>query len=479
MSNHDDSVEAGYIDGDDIFYDSREDTFQSTTVGLPTIPSFIPQRTIPPTPRPRSTVVVGSSYPSVTPRETLSAETVIDDAYNRCFPSSEPQIGLNISPVPTARSKLVRINQYPDSLGKRLSRPNQTVNKFETTPCVSDAYASTGLPVLHKPRAAESAPKPLHSSTSAQINSNTEDMLRTLVNEFTHAIEERSTSNVVKSTLKTPRFDGTGDVHLFIQQYNDVCALSGWEERVALAQLRGALDKGAKEAGRADSVKEVFRRLLYMFGLLPEEAREKLHQTRREPGESYMNLGNRVGRLARLSYGGLGSEVESTLAVEAFDRALDDPALRQYISLAKVNTLDGAVKAAERYVMLAQVPPKPAPRLERSARVAVVDSTPDETSRFKAGCPKPDKFETLLASFSQKLDAQTKQIEEQSRRLALYEQGNRRQTDNLLRPNSSSNRVNAEKNSRACYQCGSTSHFKRECPQLTSAKSKNSSNSEN
>ena len=93
-------------------------------------------------------------------------------------------------------------------------------------------------------------------------------------------------------------------------------------------QLRLYLDKNAKDCGRTDTAEGVFSHLLAMYGMSSSEAREHLYGLRREPSESYLLLGNRVKKLCRLAYGGLGEEAETQLALEHFDRAIGDPALR-------------------------------------------------------------------------------------------------------------------------------------------------------
>ena len=97
--------------------------------------------------------------------------------------------------------------------------------------------------------------------------------------------------------MRPPRFDGTSDVDLFIEQFEEVRVLSEWDDRVALVQLRHSLEKEARDCGRADSRNGVYQRLRHQYGLTPYEARSILHNLKRDAGESYVSLWNRVEKL--------------------------------------------------------------------------------------------------------------------------------------------------------------------------------------
>ena len=139
-----------------------------------------------------------------------------------------------------------------------------------------------------------------------------------------------------------------------MKQFTEVSELANWDERLALAQLKSCLDKGAKNCGRADSVEGVQRKLIHMYGLSPTEAREQLHYLQRGPNESFFFLGNRVECLCKLAYGDLGPEAEERMALEHFDRAIADTALKQYLLAVRVKSLEDAVKAAEQYALVSQ-----------------------------------------------------------------------------------------------------------------------------
>ena len=289
----------------------------------------------------------------------------------------------------------------------------------------------------------------------------TEFLLRTLVNQFSSAIKEANVKSTTTSSpirqveLRLPRFDGTSDVHLFIKQFEQVARLSNWNERIAIVQLRSCLDRAAKDCGQADSVRGVFSRLLAMYGLSPAQAREMLHSLTREPNESYVVLGNRVDKLAKLAYGGLGS-LETQMALEHFDRALDHPSLRQHMLLVKPRSLDEAVKAAEQFALVSRQPSRP-PRSRD--RIAPVDAScavsPPSQMKVVEVQGTSDALTKMVQSMQTTLEEQSRLIKEQNRRISAMETrprfGYSAQSRDLPR-------------SRSCYVCGDPSHFQRHCP---------------
>ena len=76
--------------------------------------------------------------------------------------------------------------------------------------------------------------------------------------------------------FKAPRYDGTGDVETFIQQFRDVVGANRWPDGAALLHLRQALEGDAKDCSRPTELEGVFNNLRARFGLTPREARTRL-----------------------------------------------------------------------------------------------------------------------------------------------------------------------------------------------------------
>ena len=90
------------------------------------------------------------------------------------------------------------------------------------------------------------------------------------------------------------------------------------------------MEKEAKDCGRADSVPEINRLLLAAYGISFREARNRLHHFRQKPEKNFFSFSARVERFARAGYGGMGSDIDNQMAVELFERFVEDPALRQH-----------------------------------------------------------------------------------------------------------------------------------------------------
>ena len=277
----------------------------------------------------------------------------------------------------------------------------------------------------------------------------TEELLTALVTQFTNVVKEIKEGSSSPATLSSrrelrpPRFDGQSDVHLFLKQFADVHKLNNWEDEVAVVQLRSCLDKAAKECGRAETLSGVIDRLLSMYGLSSSEARERLHNLKRDPGESYVSLGNRVERLARLAYGDLGSKTEMQLALKHFDRALTDVSLRQHLLVLRPRNLEEAVRAAQQFTLVDR------PR-GRDANVRVVQGG-------SAPAPSPSigvtESHSILpgAKVEALLESMTSQLQSLSTRLSAVE-----------RSSTPAQKVSKQ----GCFKCGDLSHFKRNCPIL-------------
>lgn len=295
------------------------------------------------------------------------------------------------------------------------------------------------------------SPVPVQSALSTEVRAGTE-LLHTLVDKFTDAIQ-KNTASKSKVDMRPPHFDGTSDVNMFIQQFEEVAKLCGWNDRIALVQLRGCLEKNAKDCGGADTITDIYQQLLSIYGMSSAEARERLHSVTRESGESYSRLGNRVQRLTKLAYRGLGQEVEMQMALDYFNRALTEPALRQHLLAISPISLGAAITAAENYRLVGRQSIG-ATKATAPNRVAPVDAVPT-SSRGSADCSTLEKMMKLIESLNKKLDLQGEQIRQQNMRLASYEQ----QPKHNFIPNN-------RRNDQGCWRCGDPSHFRRECPRI-------------
>ena len=389
------------------------------------------------------------------PRRTVAqpAHTTmefIDNAYNRHVPGNPTLDNPSTNPfVESSNSQ------------SQTERPDNyvTAGPAVVQPAAEPCLQSTVMPgIVDRTEfesgitleSTESEPQqPTASSTNVKPAQDS-NLLQALVDQFAsivNKVQDNSSANTHagrRIELKLPRFDGSTDVHLFIKQFKAVVDLNAWDEHTALVQLRSCLEKGATDCGEPDDVKEVYQQLIAMYGISASEAKEKLHTVRKDNSESYIKFGNRVSKLSKLAYGGLGDEVQNQMALEHFDRALGDVALRQYLLVIRPRTLAEAVSATESF---ARVGRQPASQFKDApARIAPMEAA--------SGASSPNRTDELLETIKGMLA-------QQSERIAALEKQN---TSKNARPSNNGSSV------KGCWSCGGP-HLKRNCPKLQEAQS--------
>ena len=75
-----------------------------------------------------------------------------------------------------------------------------------------------------------------------------------LTNAFQNAFRQRT----ARDQFKALKFDGSEDVEMFIQKYNDVAQANNWNPQVAHLNLRLSLEKQAQECARDETVEAIF-----------------------------------------------------------------------------------------------------------------------------------------------------------------------------------------------------------------------------
>lgn len=401
----------------------------------------------------QSTVPIGAVADPLPNDSILSTQEFLDRCYNK-YVLAETSSNFVVEPP-----VLFPTFTLPGQSNTPPIPPRIHENIPRTGPLHSTAAFETDRQV-HYPALLESS-ESLHSSfqdksivsdsdSIVNAGNSTNQLLKTLVEQFTSTIREVNAKNNTTVTttpstkLKLPKFDGKGDVHLFIKQFVQVAKLNRWDDQVTVLQLRSCLEHGAKNCGQADSIGEIFDCLIAMYGISASEARERLHTLRRMPEESYPMLGNRVERLARLAYGGLGPQVEKQMALEHFDRALGDSGLRSHILVVRPKTLSEAVHAAEQYALVNRAPIRP----RACERLAHVESEHSFPKMADSGLLE------LSKSINDRLGEHINLIREQNDRISSLER----------RPVPRPDAQYGMRRQRACYECGDPSHFIRDCP---------------
>jgi len=259
--------------------------------------------------------------------------------------------------------------------------------------------------------------------------------------------------------IKLPKYKGDTDVELFLQQFHDICEENDWGAGTSLLQLRGALEGPAVECGRGDTVAEIERHLRASFGMTMRQARDKLANMRRAPGQSVHNLGVDNENLVRIGYPNMAPADRTDIAVETIKRALDHKGLARHLLSLRVGTVAEVVTAAEEYFQVGGGPTQmnrhPVSAINEQADLTASVDVEGKTSTLNKLMSTMEKTCELLNTFMQgQMVANTSTPNPGASGVA----GNWRTAN---RPADNDNR-RTEANS--CFFCGERGHFKRNCP---------------
>ena len=152
--------------------------------------------------------------------------------------------------------------------------------------------------------------------------------------------------------FKPPRYDGTGDVETFIQQFRDVVGANQWPDGAALLHLRQALEGDAKDCGRPTELEEVCNNLRARFGLMPREARTRLNNERKGFKATLQEHAFNIQSLVDVAYASLPSTTRQEMYLESFQSSLGSASLQRHLLAVRPTTLAAAVLAGNEYLQV-------------------------------------------------------------------------------------------------------------------------------
>lgn len=246
-----------------------------------------------------------------------------------------------------------------------------------------------------------------------------------------------------RDKFKAPKFDGSGDVELFIAQFQDVSRANCWSGGDALLHMRANLEKDATVCGRGENLCSILLNLRARFGLTVRQARDRLMGLKREPNQSLHALAVEIHRLVNLGYPPMAAADRESIAIDTFKRAVDNKALARHLLAIQCEALDDVVTAAEEYFQVAGAqPPRARPMMAALGREEPPAAGNDTATGNSMDHKLIERLVTalelnskVLAQFSP--SAQTPFTSRQPRK------------DQPL----------------GCHKCGAMDHWKRNCPQ--------------
>ena len=149
--------------------------------------------------------------------------------------------------------------------------------------------------------------------------------------------------------FKPPRFDGEGDVELFLEQFHDVATANEWSREQSTLHMRSQLDGPARACGRGKDTDAIASSLRLQFGISARKAKDSLMHLRRDARQSMFEHGAEVSRLVALAYPQLWGRDQEEMALDFFLRSFDSKALQRHMLAVQPTTLQAAVGAAEEY----------------------------------------------------------------------------------------------------------------------------------
>ena len=239
--------------------------------------------------------------------------------------------------------------------------------------------------------------------------------------------------------FKAPKYNGTGDVEYFLDQFTEVAEANGWDDASTLIHLRESLKDEARECGRSPTLQGVEDRLRTRFGLTPREARAKLALCKKAPKTSLQQHADDISRLVQRGYLELEPPQRRTLAVEAFINSLGNPALQRHLLAINPAHLATAVKACNEFLSVKDA---------HSSSVRQVDDEAEMTS-----------VQTLSTKDRESIDNLAKTVQELAKQVA----GLKKENIELRQGQTTAKRTTEKKTTTACWGCRKEGHQRKDC----------------
>jgi len=207
--------------------------------------------------------------------------------------------------------------------------------------------------------------------------------------------------------MKPDKYDGSTCFETFLVQFDNCAQFNRWSKSEKLHYLRWILKGNAAQVlwgAKEVSFRKLVSRLRSRFGSadMEEKFQAELQCSRRKSGESLRELAEDIRRLIMLSYPGGRSVMAERLAKEHFLTALDDPERELRVREKEPQSLDAALKAAQRLEVFRNAVRQRRQRINRQVtessvsesdsfykRVATIEHNWDTSVQHMENCTEP------------------------------------------------------------------------------------------
>ena len=307
-----------------------------------------------------------------------------------------------------------------------------------------------------------------------------------------------------RKDVKLRSYNGDGNVEQFSAQFHVTAALAEWPREDWGSRLATALDGRARQVLTVEPLtgKPAFERLVALlrsrFGpeSSPELWRQSLENRKRGEKETLAELSHNILEMASKAYPALELEIRKALAVTPFIRALQDEEQRRHVYAQAPRTMEEAIKAALAYENASKIEQRATAQNGRRIRAVTHDDDQlanlNEFSRGRGRKQEKggkqseaisvkavtergdgkigDKLDGLAKSMEALATTLGSRLEQVAQQLAHSAQDKRAPQQNFGRPPPRSSPLMQQRRSpqeiqQSCWNCGSTGHFKWECPE--------------
>ena len=259
-----------------------------------------------------------------------------------------------------------------------------------------------------------------------------------------YVTKRRSKSPARTTMIKPATFDGTGswlDYKAHFETCSEINCWSYKEKGLYLAvalrgQAQGVYGNLATKTKDYDSLVKALEER-FAPPNQTELYRVQLRERKQRASESLSELGQEIRRLTNLAYASAPNDVRETLAKEQFIDALVSTDMRIRVQQARPRDLNDAIRHAVELEAFIRAEKR---KLESEG----VLNSAIETEAHRGA----DSNATSMHKLSQTVERLEQQMQ------SLLDGSTNRQSDNR------------RDNRRSCFECGSKSHFRRNCPKL-------------